>query len=101
MYSSYTRTYSGPTLDRATVGPGGCLDGGGGTLPPVVSQPPGLPATHPPPLLHPEVTPKQAVVERVTNCDVTASGLFEENDCQSLIEERLFHNLDTLGTKEW
>ncbi|KAH1028907.1 hypothetical protein HUJ05_002226 [Dendroctonus ponderosae] len=38
-------------------GPGGCLDGGG-TIPSVVPQPPGLPP------LHTELPPKRAVVER-------------------------------------
>lgn len=75
------------TLDRASSGPGGCLDGGG-TLPSVVPQPPGLPQ------LHAEVTPKQAVVERLrrriesyrrrqTDCmprfDQSFTGLCEQN----------------------
>ncbi|KAF7267505.1 hypothetical protein GWI33_019270 [Rhynchophorus ferrugineus] len=75
------------TLDRGGSGPGGCLDGGG-TIPSVVSQPPGLPQ------LHAEVTPKQAVVERLrrriesyrrrqSDCmprfDQSFSGLCEQN----------------------
>ncbi|KAJ3666335.1 hypothetical protein Zmor_001784 [Zophobas morio] len=48
------------TLDRASSGPGGCHDGGG-TVPPVAPQPPGLS-----PLPHEINTPKrQAVVDRL------------------------------------